>query len=53
MRKVFIFSFLIVAVLNVFGCAYTQEDYDLQEKYQERQREIDEERKKDSYTVRW
>ena len=47
-------KFLIVfIVFLVSGCAYTQQDYDLQEKYNKRQREVHEAEKKDSLTVRW
>ena len=47
-------KFLIIFILFLIsGCAYTQEDYDLQEKYNERQQEIREVEKKDAVTVRW
>ncbi|MDD3375374.1 MAG: hypothetical protein PHY73_06615 [Candidatus Omnitrophica bacterium] len=47
-------KFLIIFVLFVVsGCAFTQEEYDLQEKYNKKRQEVREAEKKDSLTVRW
>lgn len=46
-------AILFIFVFYLAGCTFTQSDYDLQEKYIQQQREIQEHRQKDSVSVKW
>jgi arginyl-tRNA--protein-N-Asp/Glu arginylyltransferase len=53
MKKKKILFLIAHLVFMVQGCTYTQEDYDLQEKYIERQRQEDEARTQDAVKWKW
>jgi len=44
---------VVFVVFLVFGCTYSQKEYDLQKKYNKHQQQVREAEKQDSLTVRW